>query len=139
MQQIRDAANPNVMKIPFDPDRTPRAQIEAAIASLPPRGCEQHPHELQPVDMRTTVWSVLCGDYSYGQIERHIEFNATYERCAQCPFSNTDHEIEVERCAVGILRFCNHDLSIRDEKGRPLAQTLRECAPRSGPERTRAV
>lgn len=116
---MRDANNPNIIKIPFDPDRTPRAQIEAAIASLPSRRCERHHHELQPVSKRTTVRAALSSDYGYGHYDRPIEFTASYERCAQCPHSATDHDIEVENCPVGCLRIFKH-LTIRDENGRPL-------------------
>jgi DNA replication protein DnaC len=49
----------SIINIPFDPDRPPRAQIEAAIASLPPCPCEQHPHELRLVDKPYTIAHAL--------------------------------------------------------------------------------
>lgn len=118
-QQMRAASIPNTIRIPFAPDRTPRAQIEAAIASLPPRRCERHPHELQPVDKHATVRSTLSNDDGYQCHGWPVEFTATYERCPQCPRSQVDHDIEVDNCAVlghPFLKF----LTIRDEKGRPL-------------------
>lgn len=120
IQQIRAAANPNAIKIPFDPDRSPRQQIEAAIAMVKARICERHPHEILPVDRMATVRSALHHDYPYEEQPHVVEFTATYDRCLQCPQSNIDHDIEVENCAVGIHRFGKHDLHIRDEKGIPL-------------------
>jgi DNA replication protein DnaC len=119
--QMRIASASAIIKIPFDPDRTPRAQIEAAIGSLPPLRCERHTHVLRPVDMLYTVQRAFRGgDYDYAYSERSVDFNATFERCLQCPFNNAGHDIEVENCAVGVLRFGKRDFSIRDKQGRPL-------------------
>jgi DNA replication protein DnaC len=71
------------------------------------------------VDACATIQSTLCNDYGFGQCERPIEFAATYERCSQCPHSAAEHDIEVENCAVGCLRFLKQ-LCIRDENGKPL-------------------
>jgi DNA replication protein DnaC len=118
--QMRAASNPNVIRIPFDPDRTPHEQIETAIASVKARVCERHPHEILPVDKTATIRSALRHDYPNEDQPHRVEFTAIYERCPQCPHNDSDHDIEVERCAVGVVRFGNRDYSIRDEQGRPL-------------------
>lgn len=114
-------ADSNTIKMPFDPDRTPRDQIETAIASVKPRICERHPHEILQVDKAATVRSALYHDYPNEDQPRRVEFSATYGRCSECPHSNgnADH-IEVECCPVSFLRFRRR--YPRDEKGRPLPQ-----------------
>ena len=117
---MRDATNSKLIEIPFDPNRTPRQQIEVVLASMPPQRCHRHPHELQGVDLHAIVQSVLQSDDGYHQYHEQVEFSATYDRCAQCPHNDAKHDTEVEKCPVGIVRLFNRDYSIRDEQGRPL-------------------
>jgi DNA replication protein DnaC len=119
-QRMRNAVNPDVIEIPFEPDRTPRQQIEAAVAALPSHRCEHHPYELRPVDIEAIVQAALYHDYPIQERPQRAEFSATFDRCTQCPHSGTDHDIVVENCPVGFVRLCNRDYCIRDEKGRPL-------------------
>jgi DNA replication protein DnaC len=121
-QQMRDAFNPNVIEIPFDPNRAPRQQIEAAVAALPPIHCQRHPHELRPADKGFIVQTALYHGYPNQEQPHCVEFSATYDRCTQCPHSDTDHDIEVENCPVGVVRLFKRDNCIRDEKGRPLVK-----------------
>lgn len=117
--QMQTANKASVIKIPFDPDRTPREQLNTAIALVKSRICQRHPHEILPMDKTATIWYALRHHYPHQDESHRVEFNATYERCTECPHSKTDHDIEVERCAVCCLRVLKH-LTIRDEKGRPL-------------------
>jgi DNA replication protein DnaC len=82
-----------LITVPFNPDRSPRSQIEAAIASLPPRPCERHPHELRPVASEATLARTLL-DYPKPQ------FTAIYERCVQCPLSQAGRGKDTKGCPV---------------------------------------
>jgi|ERR1035437_23738 hypothetical protein len=121
-QHMRDTPKAIGIRIPFDPDRSPRQQIEAAIASVKARVCERHPHEILPVDMTATILSALHHDYPNEEQPRAVEFTAICERCAQCPHSDADHDIEVEHCPVGVVRLFYRVRCIRDEMGRPLVR-----------------
>ena len=118
-EQLHAANDPNSIKFPFDPERTPRDQIGAAIASVPPRRCKRHPDELRPVDLDATLRSALSRDDGVQSQHWHVEFSAIYERCTACPHSDTDHAIEVEDCPVGSLRIFKH-LTVRDAERKPL-------------------
>ena len=69
------------INIPFDPARTPRAQIEAALASLPGSRCVKHPHELRPVDKRLTVMRAIQPDYGteFTGPSHACQFTATHD------------------------------------------------------------
>ena len=65
---------------PFALDRTPRAQIEAALASVAPFRCPKHPHELRPVDPEATVMATLRPghDTLFPSGPARVDFSATY-------------------------------------------------------------
>ncbi len=96
-----------IITIPFDPNRSPRMQIETALASLPPRPCQFHAHELCPLDLGETISAAL-------QYRRKPEFIAVFERCIHCPHSQVGKLPEARRCAVAL------ENSGRDESNRPL-------------------
>ena len=118
--QMKGITNTSTIRIPFDPKCTPRAQIEASIASLLPRRCERHPHELRPVDVCATVRNALCSNCSNGRLELIVDFRVSYERCSQCPHSQTDHDIGVKDCACNRREWKFEERSERDSNGRPL-------------------
>ncbi len=108
-----------IIDIPFDPNRTPRAQIEPALAAVPPRPCDRHPHELCPVDTAATIFKALRHDDPYQYDLYVVGFEATYDRCLDCPHNDMDH-IDVERCAASGAGFRHPELNHRDATGRPL-------------------
>ena len=119
-EQANAAKAPDIIRVAFDPDRTPRAQIEAAIAAVAPRQCRRHPDQTLPVDSEATVRNALS---NYDGIHSHrwcVEFQATYERCGGCPHTEQADEIEVEDCAVGPVRFGNRFIGTCDETGKPV-------------------
>jgi DNA replication protein DnaC len=110
----------DIITFPFDPNRTPREQIEIAVAAIQARVCERHPHEILPVDKAATIRNALFHECPNENEPRRVEFTATFERCSKCPHNCIDHHNQVERCAVGIVLFGSRDICTRDEQGRPL-------------------
>ena len=110
----------NIISIPFNPEQTTRQQIEAAISVLPPRPCERHPHELQPVDKNSIIETALHRDYPNEERRHRVDFKEISDRCAECPHNDPRFNSEVENCPVGIVRFGRHELCLRDDSGRPL-------------------
>ena len=86
---LNDTNNMSIINSPCDPARTPRAQIEAAVASLPPCPCKQHPHELRPVGKQHTV---LC---TLNTNQNRVEFAASYKRCSRCGHSQQTTMLEL--------------------------------------------
>lgn len=117
--QMRDDLCSEIIKVPFNPDLTPRAQIEAAIASLPPRRCPQHLHELHHLDVGATVQNALRHDIGYDQVDWAVDFAATYDRCSQCPHDVSNRKVETENCAVGRWHYIK-SVRMLDDKGIPL-------------------
>ncbi len=111
---------PDIIKIPFDPERSPRDQIESAVALVKSLPCARHPHEMLAVDQKATLRNALRHDYPDNDLPWHLEFSANYARCTECPHSFNDHEIEVENCAVAPSLFGRRRLCVRDELGKPL-------------------
>ena len=69
-----------MINFPFDPTRTPQAQIETAIASVLPCPCAKHPHELRPVNQCATVLGALRADDDrpFDSSPFAVAFTATY-------------------------------------------------------------
>ena len=99
------------LTIHLDAQRPPGPQIEAAIAAVPPRLCEQHPDEVLPLDINETISRALERD--------KLRFRADCERCAVCPYHRGVGKPEAPR-----PRTIHGSLDRRkcplDDEGKPL-------------------
>lgn len=121
---MKQANDSNIIRIPFDPERSPREQLQSAIATVRSRSCHHHPHEILAVDQKATLLNALCHDSPYEDRPWHLEFDANYARCAECPHSSNDFEIEVENCAVPPRMFGRRPFCTKDKEGKPLPKHL---------------
>jgi DNA replication protein DnaC len=112
----RPKANPNAIEFPFDFERTPRDQIEAALVSAKPEKCQRHSHELLPVDKVATVDKALRHNHPHERGAIRAKFASIHERCSACPYNDIDGEAFVDGCPVHLTRFG----SALDQAGKPL-------------------
>jgi DNA replication protein DnaC len=117
----RRKANPNTIEFPFDFERTPRDQIEAALTSVKPQKCERHSHELLRVDNVATVDKALRHDYPHQREPICAKFVSIHLRCSSCPHNNIDGEIFVDGCPVHFTRFGKR-IGALDQAGKPLPE-----------------
>jgi DNA replication protein DnaC len=117
---MNNSPESNIIKIPFDPACSPREQIEAAVAYLPPRLCERHPDEVLPLDLETTIRRALYLSYP-SPYEPKLEFSMKHQRCSECPHTLALTPINVTDCPVGLLIFGETVLcDAKDEAGKPV-------------------